>query len=196
MEPPCNGQFSSKRQALFFTPGTYNVNVNVGYYTTVHGLGRHPRDTSVQTLQCTQGAKDPNTGALNNFWRSASNLHTPNNMMWAVSQAAPMRRIVVDGNLSLFQYIPPYPNAGYASGGFMADCSVSGTVTSGSQQQWVTRNSAMQQWKTGVWNIVFVGCTGAPASHCSHTGGSPYTTVQTSPLVVEQPYIIQENGLY
>jgi hypothetical protein len=45
-------------------------------------------------------------GALNNFWRGAENVHvapaagTP--LLWAVSQACPLRRIHVDGDLQLF----------------------------------------------------------------------------------------------
>ena len=74
-------------------------------------------------------------GALANFWRSAENVHVvPDGpMIWAVSQAAPMRRIAVDGDLNLFHYNPPNPGAGYASGGYMADTFVSGTIISGSQ---------------------------------------------------------------
>jgi hypothetical protein len=77
-------------------------------------------------------------GALANFWRSAENVKvtpaagTP--LLWAVSQASPMRRIEVDGDLQVFQYNYPNPGAGYASGGFMADMKVTGTYTPGSQQ--------------------------------------------------------------
>lgn len=78
-------------------------------------------------------------------------------MMWAASQASPIRRIHVDGDLDLFQYLPPYPEAGFASGGYMSDCTVTGKVTSGSQQQYLARNNFMGSWATGVWNIVFVG---------------------------------------
>jgi hypothetical protein len=55
-------------------------------------------------------------------------------MLWAVSQAAPLRRIQVNGDLQLFQYNPGNPAAGYASGGFIADMNVTGNVSPGSQQ--------------------------------------------------------------
>jgi len=42
MEPANNGEFSDFRYAVLFEPGTHNVNVDVGYYTTVHGLGKTP----------------------------------------------------------------------------------------------------------------------------------------------------------
>ena len=55
-------------------------------------------------------------------------------MLWAVSQAAPLRRIQVNGKLQLFQYNAPNPAAGYASGGFIADMNITGNIESGSQQ--------------------------------------------------------------
>jgi hypothetical protein len=53
-------------------------------------------------------------------------------MIWAVSQAAPMRRVFVDGDLDLYQYNQGY-YAGYSSGGFMADSHITGMISSGSQ---------------------------------------------------------------
>jgi len=72
-------------------------------------------------------------------------------MLWAVSQASPLRRVHVDQSLILYQYEPPDPEAGYASGGFLADSVVEGLVASGSQQQWLTRNSHIGKWIEGVW---------------------------------------------
>ncbi len=43
--PPNNGQFNSNRFAFLFMPGTYTVDVPVGYYTHVVGLGASPDDT-------------------------------------------------------------------------------------------------------------------------------------------------------
>jgi butyrate kinase len=37
-----NNQFGDQRYALLFKPGSYDVNVQVGYYTTVIGLGNTP----------------------------------------------------------------------------------------------------------------------------------------------------------
>jgi len=39
------------------------------------------------------------------------------------------------------------------------------------------------------WNIVFLGCQGAPASHCTDQGGGPYSTVASTPIIAEKPYI-------
>lgn len=108
---------------------------------------------------------------------------------WAVSQAAPLRSVVVDNGISLYEYEPPIPAAGEASGGFMANCKVGGVVQPGSQQQWMTRNSAMGKWGGGVWNMVFVGSTGAPPSHCSDKGSPPIVAVDKTPTIAEKPFI-------
>src|SRR5512139_2732387 len=73
-------QFGSQRYALLFKPGTYGtaanpLNFQVGYYTTVAGLGLSPNDVVINGSiyvhnQCVGGS----CTALNNFWRSLSNL--------------------------------------------------------------------------------------------------------------------------
>ncbi len=73
-------QFGTQRYALLFRPGTYGaaaapLNFQVGYYTSVAGLGLSPGDVTVNGSidvrnQCTNGS----CTALNNFWRSLSNL--------------------------------------------------------------------------------------------------------------------------
>ena len=161
--PAFNGQFSSERYAFLFRPGTHNVHVNVGYYTSVHGLGYSPLDTTIRDVTVENGDFDFTGGALSNFWRSAENFHTAptliwNNepspaMLWAVSQAAPLRRVYVDGNLDLYEYNYGCC-AGYSSGGYMANSLVTGKITSGSQQQWFTRNTEMGSWDNGAWNMV------------------------------------------
>lgn len=192
-----HGQWSNSRYALLFTPGQYNVHVNVGYYTSVIGLGKEPADTIIKEVRCENGSTAVKHGALSNFWRSAENFSTnpDGGMMWAVSQACPLRRVVVEGNLNLFQVNYPNPDAGYSSGGFMADCVVKGTVASASQQQWFSRNTEMTWAQQGVWNMVFLGCVGAPPSHCGLK--FPFTTVDTTPVIAEKPYIVLgDDGKY
>ena len=102
---------------------------------------------------------DGSQNATQNFWRSAEGLSvTPTDGLdrWAVSQAAPYRRMHVRGNLAL-------SDGGWSSGGFMADTKIDGQIQSGSQQQWITRNSQMGSWNGSNWNQVFVGAQGAPA---------------------------------
>lgn len=205
-DPPFNGQFSPYRFALLFMPGTHNVNVNVGYYTSVIGLGQSPTDTKIQTVTCENGDYDFSGGALSNFWRSAENFYNDptsywNNsptpaMLWAVSQASPLRRVYVDGDLTLYEYNSGCC-AGYSSGGYLADSTITGTIYSGSQQQWFTRNTNVGTWNGGNWNMVFVGNNGQPGTHCSNSNGWPITSVSTTPVVAEKPYLIMNsNGQY
>lgn len=44
---PNASQFSEDRHAFFFTPGTYDVNAQIGHHTTVAGLGASPRDVVI-----------------------------------------------------------------------------------------------------------------------------------------------------
>ena len=198
-------QFGAQRYALLFEPGTYGtpadpLNFQVGYYTEVAGLGQSPSDVVINGSidvrnQCDSGG----CVALNNFWRSMSNLtidvNTPNagcyaGEFWAVSQAAPMRRVAVTGgNTTLMDYCT---GPSFASGGYIADSSFSGgTVINGSQQQFFVRNSRLDGWTNGVWNQVFVGDNGAPAQcfPAASGCGNPYTTVATTPVSQEEPYL-------
>ena len=198
-------QFGTERYALLFEPGTYGTAANplifqVGYYTEVAGLGHNPGDVTIngtidvynQCFPTTDGSS--NCIALDNFWRSLSNLTInvaggsgcqTNTEFWAVSQAAPMRRVVVNGGTSLMDYCSAGPQ--YASGGFIADSAFTGgTVVNGSQQQFLVRNTNLDGWTNGVWNQVFAGSPGAPAQSFSATSGldggtAPYTTLATSP---------------
>src|SRR6516164_9341185 len=61
-----------------------------------------------------------------------------NGEFWAVSQAAPMRRVIVNGFMTLMDYCTA---PSFASGGFIADSEMTGsTVVNGSQQQFLVRD--------------------------------------------------------
>ncbi len=199
-----SNQFGTQRYALLFAPGTYGsaaapLNFQVGYYTSVAGLGQSPGDVTINGSinsynQCGSGG----CIALNNFWRSLSNLtiNVSNSRLgchagefWAVSQAAPMRRVQVNGNTTLMDYCT---GPSFASGGYIADSQFAGgTVINGSQQQWLVRNSVLDGWTNGVWNQVFSGVTGAPATcfPAQTSCGGPYTTLPASPVTREAPYL-------
>ena len=199
-----SNQFGSQRYAILFAPGTYGSTADplifqVGYYTTVAGLGLSPNDVTVNgeidvNNQCSGGS----CTALDNFWRSLSNLTInvvtgtscqEGNEFWAVSQAAPLRRVHINGNLFLFDYCT---SPGYSSGGFIADSEFTGgSVINGSQQQWVTRNSDLDGWSNGVWNQVFSGDPGAPAQNFGN--GGVYTTLATSPVTEEEPFLYTDS---
>lgn len=180
-------EFSTDRYALLFKPGTYELDIKVGYYMQVIGLGKSPEDVVIA------GAVRSNTrgsSVLTNFWRGAENLTVipavDSTNIWGVSQAAPLRRIHIRGNLNLF-------DKGYASGGFMADSKIDGTIASGPQQQWLSRNSQWKEWVGGVWNMMFVGIQGTPAGNWPER---PYTTIPETPLIREKPYLVYENNVF
>jgi hypothetical protein len=205
-------QFGTQRYALLFAPGTYGssstpLNFQAGYYTAVAGLGRSPTDVVINgSVDVYNQCSGSTCNATTNFWRSLSNLTinvtTPNagcynGEFWAVSQAAPMRRVEINGLTTLQDYCTQ-PN--FSSGGFIADAKITGSnITSGSQQQFIVRNSQITGWSNGVWNQVFSGVVGAPAQcfPAASSCGGPYTTLATSPATREEPYLyIDASGNY
>ncbi|MFL5590766.1 MAG: hypothetical protein ACJ8DI_24380 [Ktedonobacteraceae bacterium] len=64
-------------------------------------------------------------------------------------------------------------------------------MVNGSQQQWLVRNSKLSGWSNGVWNQVFSGVVGAPVQcfPAQQSCGGPYTTLATSPVTREAPYL-------
>ncbi|MFI5843073.1 discoidin domain-containing protein [Catenuloplanes sp. NPDC051500] len=192
-------QFGTQRHVFLFKPGTYGrVWANVGFYTSIAGLGLNPDDVTIN------GAINVDSGwnygdeknATQNFWRSMENLSIVpegGTNRWAVSQAAPMRRVHIKGNLTL---APSNQDngQGYSSGGYLADSVVDGVVSSGSQQQWYTRDSRISRWDGGVWNMVYSGVQGAPANAFPNP---PHTTLATTPVTREKPYLyVDSAGLY
>jgi hypothetical protein len=186
-----SAQFGTGRYALLFKPGTYhNINANLGFYTTIAGLGLSPDDTTFNG-DVTVDAGWFNGNATQNFWRGAENLAlNPVNgtNRWAVSQAAPFRRMHVKGNLNLAP-----DGYGWASGGYIADSKVDGTVGPYSQQQWYTRDSSVGGWTNAVWNMVFSGVQGAPAQSFPNP---PYTTLETTPVSREKPFLYLDGNDY
>jgi hypothetical protein len=109
-------------------------------------------------------------------------------MQWAVSQAAPFRRMHILGDIVLHQ------NRGWASGGWMADSLIDGNVGSGTQQQWISRNSEWGSWTGSNWNMVFVGIPNPPAGEWPTP---PYTKVALTPIVREKPFLaVDTHGNY
>jgi hypothetical protein len=207
-------EMGTNRYLLLFEPGTYGsastpLQMKVGYYTEVAGLGASPEDVTINGKievynRCLDNNGTSNCLALVNFWRSLSNLslnvvaagqdgcrQTAN--FWAVSQASSMRRVDISGaNLSLMDYCTAGPQ--FASGGFIADSRLPFTIN-GSQQQWLTRNSVLGGWSNGVWNQVFAGVEGAPDD--SGFPNPPYTTLGETPVSREKPYLfVDSHGDY
>ncbi len=183
-------EFSTNRYAFLFKPGEYELDVKVGYYTQVLGLGQTPDDVVI-----TGAVRSKSTGrggVLTNFWRACENIAViptvePRNI-WGVSQAAPFRRMHIKGGLQL-------SDGGYSSGGFISDSIIDENIVSGSQQQWFTRNSKIGGWEGGVWNMFFLGVENAPSPSWPNP---PYTVIEKTPITREKPFLTidKENKFY
>jgi hypothetical protein len=191
-------QFGPQRYALLFKKGKYDLTFNVGFYTHVAGLGQSPDDVHINGGVNVPAGWMPNANATCNFWRTLENFavtpsSTRNVTRIAVSQAAPLRRLHVRGDLHLFAF-DKKGNAGWASGGFLADSVIDGKVVPASQQQWLSRNSKWSHWNNAVWNMVFVGCVNTPKG----TFPKPaYTVVDRTPVIREKPYLyVDGSGKY
>ena len=223
---PVASQFNSQRYAVLFRPGTYGsagdpLVFQVGYYTQVAGLGAMPQDTVVNGAidvfnnLCTAGTQNCNSD--DNFWRSLSNLTlnvdlpssppayappvvdafgpgcTNTAEMWSASQAAPIRRAIVNGSVVFQDYCS---NNNFASGGFIADSTVSGKLNFFGNQQYLVRNSAIggaAGCPNGLWNMVYSGVQGAPSP--VFTGQCQQNTVlPASPVTEEEPFLYTDSG--
>ncbi len=184
-------QFGSGRFAIMFKPGTYNVNIPVGFYTQVLGLGALPDQVNI-TNQVHSDPILPDNNATQNFWRAVENFSvTPpgGGMQWAVSQAVPFRRMHVRNN-NLVLHL----NGGWTSGGWISDSVIDFDVNSGSQQQWISRNSQWGSWTGHVWNMVFVGIpNNLPGGTWPDT---PNTFINTTPISREKPFLYLEGSNY
>jgi hypothetical protein len=129
----------TERYSLYFLPGIYGsfeqpLMIQIGYYTEVAGLGEQPESVMIYGKievynRCfdassyaagdfipTSDVSNRLCFALNNFWRSLSNLAIQivslnqdtcrsTAMFWAVSQASSMRRVDIrGGDVSLMDY--------------------------------------------------------------------------------------------
>ena len=175
-------EFGPERYAVLFLPGEYQLDVPVGFYTEVIGLGASPDAVHIAG-NAHADASHENNNATTTFWRAAEGFSvtpTGGTMQWAVSQAIPFRRMHVRGNLVLHQH------HGWASGGWMSDTLVDGNLDSGSQQQWISRDCEWKSWTGSNWNMVFVGVNNPPSGEWPKP---PYTKVDKAPVVREKPFL-------
>jgi hypothetical protein len=182
------GQFLTTRAAFLFKPGNYSLTATMDYYMQAYGLGMSPED--VQVTGAVQAIKG-NTGS---FWRGVEGFSVSpsgGTSVWAVSQADPFRRMHIKGQMSLC-------NSG-ASGGFISDSKIDGTINTNCGQQFYIRNSVLNGVNdggvNGMWNLLIQGCDNPPAEDYPSSGGT--TIVAKTPLVREKPFItIDASGNY
>jgi hypothetical protein len=177
-----HSEFGAARYALLFLPGEYHVDIPVGFYTQVLGLGATPDAVHI-TGNVHSDASLPRNNATCTFWRGVEGFSvtpTGGTMQWAVSQAVPFRRMHIRGDIVLHQ------KGGWASGGWMSDSLIDGNVGAGPQQQWISRNSEWGSWTGANWNMVFVGIPHPPQGEWPQP---PYTKIDRTPLVREKPFL-------
>ena len=177
-------EFSKNRYALLFKPGEYSLDVTIDYYMHAAGLGQVPSDVTINgTVQSISSSVNNRVTIM--FWRAAENfLVNPNDpaepIYWAVSQAAPYRRMHVKGDLQ-------FDLGSWASGGFLANSIVDGQAGLTTGQQWFARNSEFGSWRGGNWNRTFVGSVGTPEQDWPVT---PVTVVDRTPVVRDKPFLV------
>jgi len=204
-------QFGDERYAFFFKPGDFsNVGFDVGFYTHIVGLGMVPTDTRIGRLSVTaqwrgtihypaRSSTMPDRNYIGNstcnFWRTMENVHLLSNTMWGVSQAAPLRRLYVDGSLTVATVYPTADGGNWASGGFLADSIIRGNLSYTGQQQWFTRNTEYTAATGGQWNMVHLGTRGNSPAHGFNEGR--WTNIDHAPRTVEKPFVyINDDGHY
>ncbi len=194
-----NSEFGINRYAYLFKAGQYsNLDLRIGYYTHVLGLGQTPDDVTITGNVHADGALSEHN-ATTTFWRASENfsvspvstdtsgLEQPNTMTWAVSQGTWLRRMHIKGNLNLANT----NGMAWSSGGFLADSKIDSTIRSKTQQQWLSRNDVWQTWSGQNWNMVFVGVSNPPAGSWP---GSKFTVITNTPVIPEKPYLTIDGG--
>lgn len=177
-------EFSERRYALLFKPGEYDLDIAVDYYVHAAGLGQLPGDVRINgTVQSIATTSQNRVTTM--FWRAAENFlvcpadaATP--VVWAVSQAAPYRRMHVKGDVQ-------FDLGGWASGGFLANSIIEGRAGLTSGQQWITRNAELGSWRGGQWNRTFVGTVGSPTEDWP---ASPTTVIDRTPVIRDKPFLV------
>lgn len=183
-----------------------------------------------------------------NFWRSMSNLtlnvmDTANNYvpqpitqqppigdsadcyggttdMWSVSQATPVRSVIINGTLNFQAYCSQtgYGSNDFGSGSYVANSEINGQLDWSGNQQGIARNSDFQSAAGYVWNYVYSG-DGCPpgytsANPCSPTvnafdgsktitggtdgiiGVDQVTELPQSPVTEEEPFLYTTSSNY
>lgn len=167
-------QFGQNRYAFAFKPGDYTDTsadaYNVGYYTQILGLGKTPYDVRIKNVKTPAALANGNVTC--NFWVDVENFtiaqtsdgsdYWNDSFKWAVSQAAPARRLNVERQ-TLLQWT--WGDKAWASGGYISDTKFHDAVGSWCQQQYYYRNCEFttKQADNGAvyginWNQVIQGC--------------------------------------
>lgn len=179
-------QFTNRRQAILFKPGNYDwLGFENGFYMHVAGLGFSPTETRIDRVSVNTNWLGGNNATCN-FWRALENVTLLNHsgeFNYGVSQAAPLRRLKIQGKVNLDM-------GGWASGGYLANSLVTDTIGSVSQQQFFLRNNQLNYFQGVNWNLVSVGDVGTIEPKANRS------IVNQTPVIYEKPFIYFSNGDY
>jgi hypothetical protein len=232
------GTYGSAATPLVFEAGYYTEVAGLGAVpqdTTINGQ----IEVFPNALDCAS-ATNCWANSTVNFWRSMSNLtlnvmDSANNYvpqpitqlppigdsadcyggstdMWSVSQATPVRSMIINGNLNFQAYCSQtgYGGNDYGSGSYVANSEINGQLDWSGNQQGIARNSDFESAAGYVWNYVYSGdaCppgyTAPAGTACSPTqdafGDSPagtegvngvdqVTELPQSPVTEEEPFL-------
>lgn len=179
------------RFAGLFKEGKYNdLDLVMRYYMTFMGVSYFPTDVEIGRFN-TYGELSGGNSTCN-FWCGIENMTVNSDVQWAVSQATSFRRMKVNGNLTLHDT----GDTPWASGGFISDTVVTGTIDGSVQQQWLTRNSSFNRWSGCDINMVFSGCEGSFVNDTYVWPTRRITELETTRTIREKPYLVFDNGYY
>lgn len=176
-------EFAPKRVLIMLRPGKHILNISLGYYTQVLGLGSQKTQTTLAGSLSVPNNKKGCTGALINFYRSVRNFTVEGAADLYLSQAAPIRQMVFKGdvNLSKAEGVCGKGEGGYSSGGFLADSTVVNETTNfETQQQFCCRNVdfSSKGVEGGAWNLSFYKTNLKDSSHQCDPSIHPMYNVQ------------------
>jgi len=196
-------EFSSNRYAMFFKPGDYKGAglLKIPFYVHIAGLGRTPYEVEISNLHTPPHLSEGNGTCT--FWRSAENLsvigpetyNEEETFKWAVSQAAPIRRIYST------RVVRHQWGNGWVSGGYTADCHFESAAGSKHQQQWYTRNSLLNKGRGDFeeikYNYCFQGVDFGPGVDMktyqnNWDKGGNVTVIPSTPVIREKPFLFMD----
>lgn len=175
-------QFGDNRFAMMYKPGDYTSTgkyIEQGYYTQTLGLGKTPYDVRLVNVKTPAALSGNNVTC--NFWQGIENVtiaDLDNNddpfycFQWAVSQAAPARRLNVERTAVFDWYY------GWVSGGYFADTHFHKSAGSAAQQQYYYRNCQIDGGVYGInWQQVIQGCTGVTNENSKDGSGKAFANM-------------------
>ncbi|MGH9104559.1 MAG: adenylyl cyclase [Acidimicrobiales bacterium] len=195
------GTYGSATTPLVFEVGYYTQVAGLGAVpqdTTINGQ----IEVFPNALDCAS-ATNCWANSTVNFWRSMSNLtlnvmDSANNYvpqpitqqppigdsadcyggptdMWSVSQATPVRSVIINGTLNFQAYCSQtnYGSNDFGSGSYVANTEINGQLDWSGNQQGIARNSDFESAAGYVWNYVYSGDACPPGYTPSTTKGAP-----------------------